>query len=305
MYPSVSIIIPAYNAAGFLERAVDSALSQKFIKEIIIIEDASKDDSYEVALRLGQKHDIVQVYTHEGRINKGLAASRNRGLEFATGDWIQVLDADDELMPGKLESQLCRIQPNSTFVVGNSLDIYADGRVTRRSFYTDCWRGLIVGKLGISSANLFNRKAIMALGGFDEKLRTSEEYDLMFRLMKAGNMPVFDPSYLTKIHITEGSLSRGELYMDMFSRNWVNLRKRIREYLIEVGEYDLFLQYHYSGSVGTFLESYGLPIDPTANSLFLKIYKAEKKLKKTVYSMFFNQFKMGKETLVKNQKELS
>jgi len=300
---SVTIIIPAYNAVNFLERAVKSALAQDFVKEIILVEDGSLDDTYQLALQLEQKYDLVQVQTHENRVNKGLAATRNRGLEFATGDWIQVLDADDELMPGKIESQLSLVHSNSTFVVGNSLDIYADGRVTKRSFYANSWKGLIVGKLGISSANLFNRKAIEPLGGFDGNLRTSEEYDLMFRLMKDGNLPVFDPNYLTKIHITAGSLSRGKQYEEILSGNWVNLRRRIRTYLIEQGEFTLSLNYWYSGSVGSFLESYGLPIDATVNKRFLSIYKAEKKIKKAVYSMFLNQFEKGKSILLENQKE--
>lgn len=303
MILSVTIIIPAYNAFNFLERAVKSALTQDFVKEIIIVEDGSQDDTYQLALRLEEKYDLVQVQTHENRVNKGLAATRNRGLEFATGDWIQVLDADDELMPGKIASQLSIVKPNSTFVVGNSLDIYTDGRITKRSFYEDNWKGLIVGKFGISSANLFNRKAIEPLGGFDGKLRTSEEYDLMFRLMKEGNMPVFDPNYLTKIHITEGSLSRGKQYEEILSTNWVNLRKRIRAYLIEKGEFTLYLNYFYSGSVGTFLESYGLPIDETVNKTFLNIYKAEKKLKKRIYLTFFNQYKRATEILIENQRK--
>lgn len=304
MILSVSIIIPAYNAANFLERAVKSALSQRYVKEIIIVEDGSLDNTYQFALQLENQYDLVQVQTHENRVNKGLAATRNRGLEFATGDWIQVLDADDELLPGKIESQLSLIQPNSTFVVGNSLDIYVDGRVTKRSYYEDGWKGLIVGKLGISSANLFNRKTIEPLGGFDANLRTSEEYDLMFRLMKEGNLPVFDPNYLTKIHITEGSLSRGKQHEETLSKNWLNLRKRIRRFLIEEGKFTWALNYWYSGAVGTFLESYELPDDETVNKKFLNIYKAEKKLKKSIYLMFFNQFKKANEILIENQKRV-
>lgn len=299
---SVSIIIPAYKAVNFLERAVHSALAQEFVKEIIIVEDGSPDDTYQMALQLEEKYDLVQVHTHENRVNKGLAATRNRGLEFASGDWIQVLDADDELMPGKIISQLRIIQSDSTFVVGNSLDVYADGRVTKRSFYENSWKGLIVGKFGISSANLFNRKAIATLGGFDGSLRTSEEYDLMFRLMKEGHMPVFDPNYLTKIHITAGSLSRGKQYEEILTRNWINLRKRIRIHLMDKGEFSWSLDYCYSGSVGTFLENYGFPLDKTVNRTFLKIYKAEKKIKKSIFSLLFNQFKKGNAILEKNQK---
>ena len=280
---SVTIIIPAYNAVNFLERAVKSALQQKFVKEIIIVEDGSLDDTYQLALQLEKKYDLVQVQTHENRVNKGLAATRNRGLEFSSGDWIQVLDADDELMPGKIASQLSIVQPSSTFIVGNSLDVYADGRITKRSFYTNAWQGLIVGKLGISSANLFSRKAIQELGGFDASLRTSEEYDLMFRLMKEGNRPFFDHNYLTKIHITEGSLSRGKQYEEILTKNWVNLRKRIRAYLIEQEKFTFYLNYQYSGAVGSFLKSYKLPIDKTVQMFLLNIYKTEKMIKVKFY----------------------
>lgn len=279
MEKTVSIIIPVYNAEAFLERAVDSALVQNHVVEIILVDDGSKDNSLALCLAQQRKSSLIQVYTHPDRQNKGLAATRNRGLEFATGDWIQLLDADDELLPEKISSQLASTREETAFVVANSIDRFASGRDHPRVFEDSPWIGLITGKLGISSANLFNRKFIELVGGFDQNLRTSEEYDLMFRIMKLGYMPIFDPHFLTIIHKTDGSLSRGKNNQDVLIRNWVDLRWRIREFLIKKGWFELNMAYQYSGALGSFLKSHGRPLDDTVDPLLYRLYSIEKSTK--------------------------
>ena len=101
---AVSVIIPCYNQARFLREAVESLLAQTHPDwECTIINDGSADDTERVALDLVRQDKRVHYLSHSHR---GLAATRNRGLDEATGAFIQFLDADDVILPTKLESQL-------------------------------------------------------------------------------------------------------------------------------------------------------------------------------------------------------
>ena len=100
--PLVSIIIPAYNCAAHLKDAIESALNQSWQnKEIIVVNDGSKDHSLEIARQFEAKS--VLVFTQD---NKGASAARNKGVEISKGEWIQFLDADDILSPDKIQTQL-------------------------------------------------------------------------------------------------------------------------------------------------------------------------------------------------------
>jgi glycosyltransferase involved in cell wall biosynthesis len=102
MKPTVSIIIPAYNAEAFIEQTIVSALNQTFPrKEIIVVDDGSSDATYSIAKRF--ECPFVKVVT---QANKGAAAARNRGLDESQGDYVQYLDADDLLDQNKIEAQI-------------------------------------------------------------------------------------------------------------------------------------------------------------------------------------------------------
>jgi glycosyltransferase involved in cell wall biosynthesis len=100
--PLVSILIPAYNAAKYLPYTLQSAIAQDWpSKEIIVIDDGSRDETLEVARRFSS--ESVSVFTQD---NQGAASTRNNLLAAAQGDFIQWLDADDLLAPQKISSQL-------------------------------------------------------------------------------------------------------------------------------------------------------------------------------------------------------
>lgn len=100
----VSVIIPCFNAASTLKRAVESVLIQNYIKEIIIIDDCSSDLSLQVA------QDLILVSTKISIVcnsfNMGPAACRNLGLDRASGKYIAFLDSDDFWLPGKMDLQI-------------------------------------------------------------------------------------------------------------------------------------------------------------------------------------------------------
>jgi glycosyltransferase involved in cell wall biosynthesis len=100
--PLVSILIPAYNAERWIAATINSALKQSWEhKEVIVVDDGSKDKTLEVARRLESK--LVKVV---GQENGGACAARNKALTFAQGEYIQWLDADDLLAPDKISAQL-------------------------------------------------------------------------------------------------------------------------------------------------------------------------------------------------------
>ena len=116
--PTVSVLIAAYNAGTFLHRAVRSALAQSRPPlEVLIVDDASTDDSLAVANAMAAEDSRIRVLTLQ--VNSGPAAARNVGLSVAKGDWIAILDADDAYMPSRLERL-------SSACAGKSVDIVLD-----------------------------------------------------------------------------------------------------------------------------------------------------------------------------------
>lgn len=101
--PAVSVVIPAYNAGRYLERAVESALAQTGIGrlQVVIVDDCSTDATAKVIAECAARYPD-QITALSNPQNMGPAGSRNRGIAAATGDWIAVLDADDALAPGRL-----------------------------------------------------------------------------------------------------------------------------------------------------------------------------------------------------------
>jgi glycosyltransferase involved in cell wall biosynthesis len=104
--PLVSIIIPCYNAELYIQVTIESALKQAYENtEIIVIDDGSTDNTFELA---GRYRDRGIIILHQE--NKGGSAARNKGIEAATGEWLQFLDADDILHPQKIELQMQRAE---------------------------------------------------------------------------------------------------------------------------------------------------------------------------------------------------
>ncbi len=124
----VSVIIPVFNAEIFIEKAVLSALEQKQTKEIILIEDGSKDNSLNKCTELEKKYPKVKLYTHNKNQNKGASASRNLGIEKSNFSFIAFLDADDFYLPGFFDKaeNIFSSFPNSEGIFGSIGAYYYD-----------------------------------------------------------------------------------------------------------------------------------------------------------------------------------
>lgn len=124
---SVSVVVPCYNYAHFLPTCVDSVLSQPGVDvRVLVVDDASTDDTPAVAARLAERDPRVEVLRH--RVNQGHIATYNDGLARATGDYTLLLSADDLLVPGALR-RACRLldaHPEVGLVYGRSV-FYSSG----------------------------------------------------------------------------------------------------------------------------------------------------------------------------------
>ena len=101
----ISVITPVYNAEKYVTQAVESALQFDEVFEIILVEDKSPDEALEVCKKLAEKYECVKLFQHPDKGNHGAGASRNVGLEKASGDFIAFLDADDYYLPNRFEAE--------------------------------------------------------------------------------------------------------------------------------------------------------------------------------------------------------
>lgn len=102
---NISVIIPVYNAEKYIKKAVASVLQFQEVKEILLIDDGSKDKSLEICSSLSQNHPEIKVLTHSNNQNRGVSASRNLGIENATQEFITFLDADDYWLPNRFDAE--------------------------------------------------------------------------------------------------------------------------------------------------------------------------------------------------------
>jgi glycosyltransferase involved in cell wall biosynthesis len=233
----VSIIIPCYNCEGFINRAIDSVLNQTFNDwELLLVNNNSTDNTQQV-LELCQSKNPERIFVFQ-ESKKGAPAARNKGLQNAKGKWVQYLDADDELLSDKIEKQLTLAKENKAdCVIGNAVLVEKKGekivKSVRRLYTADIWIGLTTSQLGITSAILWKKEILDKINGWNEQLTSSQEYDLMFRMLKAGGKVIFDESTNTLIYKTDSSISKNPDQSKMLRilDNRVNLRIQIFEYL--------------------------------------------------------------------------
>jgi glycosyltransferase involved in cell wall biosynthesis len=192
----ISVIVPCYNVANFIEDGLRSVLQQTLApKEIICVDDCSKDDTIKIIRRLQEEFpNKISLYINEK--NRGATYTRNRGLVIARGEYVQFLDADDILFPDKLQHQAMVIDKNNVrpdIVVSNFKRQYINGEL--KVYHTpekDPWCALIKALMGITTANLFRREKVLEVKGWAEDLASSQEYEMMFRMLKAGAHVEFD-----------------------------------------------------------------------------------------------------------------
>jgi Glycosyl transferase family 2 len=207
--PEFSIIVPAYEAAGTVGEAVESALAQTYpAREIVICDDGSRDD---LAAALDDFGDRVILIRQE---NAGPAAARNAAARRASGEFVANLDADDVLLPGNLEAraELLTARPDLD-IVGSDGFVEVDGNVVRH-LYRDDWRfetgdqrAAILERCFIAMHWAVRRSRLLEVGGFDPAISHGEDWECFIRLILSGSRAGMVDEPLARYRLQPGSLS--------------------------------------------------------------------------------------------------
>jgi glycosyltransferase involved in cell wall biosynthesis len=182
----VSVIIPNYNYAHYLRETVDSVLAQTYSPiEVIVVDDGSRDTSKEV---LGEYGERIRTVFQQ---NQGVSAARNNGFAQSTGEFIAFLDADDTWLPSKIEKQVqeFRRDPSVGIVHVAVHEVDAEGKPLLER--KEGLAGQVADELlklerndilGGGSGLMVTRKAFEEVGGFDQRMSTSADWDFFYQI---------------------------------------------------------------------------------------------------------------------------
>lgn len=244
--PVISVVIPAYNAAWCVARAIDSVLAQTFRDfELIVVNDGSTDDTATVLSAYG---DQLRILT---QANGGLSSARNAGIHAARGDYIAFLDADDWWLVDKLARQirLMESRPDLAFCSSAANIVDPAGKPQGR---WDCGCDDQPPLDAIFSANAFvagsgsavlaKRHALEQAGDFDETLHSLEDIDMWMRLAAIGDYAcIAEP--LVVIMKRPDSMSRN---LDVMRNAAITVMRRNRD-LLPPDKRGAFWRHAYAG----------------------------------------------------------
>lgn len=242
---SVSVIIPTYNRAHTLERALRSVLAQSRAPvEIIVVDDGSTDGTAGI---IWEKFPSVRYVRQD---NRGPSAARNRGIGQAKGPWLAFLDSDDEWLENKLEMQMERVtrSPESGLCHTEEIWIRRGRRVNQMKkhakagghIFERCLPRCVISP----SSVLIHRRVFEQVGLFDEDLEVCEDYDLWLRVCSRQAVLFIEEPLIIKYGGHDDQLSRKHWGMDRF-------RIRALEKIIESGDLS---DEHRRAAVETLLE---------------------------------------------------
>lgn len=239
--PLVSVILPTYNRARLLPRAIDSVLNQTYKNlELIIIDDGSTDNTDEIVSRY-QASDSRVRYLKNSR-NSGAPVSRNRGIKAAEGEYIAFQDSDDEWTLPKLRVTL------KAFTIHDADVVYSQYKIVGSNTVLPCFNKqvskriypIILKSNFISLPTATVKKVVFKDNMFDTKLPRLQEWDLWIRLR--NKKFVFIEKPLVNSSLTENSISTDKAAL----RQAVNIF--ISKYLSTISTYKE-LKYFYLGMI--------------------------------------------------------
>lgn len=192
----VSVVIPTYNRAYCIERAIRSVINQSYNNlEIIVVDDASTDNTKELVSRIQDRR--IKYISHSQRL--GASAARNTGIKMAKGDFVAFLDSDDEYLPQKIEKNLDFIK-NTSWRIGMVASLYY---VIEKDNIHISSEGYINLKryIPLLSTWLIKKEVFSKIGLFNEAIFIGEDAEFFWRFRKKFSF-VFIPDPLVKKYIT-------------------------------------------------------------------------------------------------------
>ncbi len=215
---NVSIIIPVYNRADKIKKAVDSVLTQTHeLLELIVVDDGSSDESAKVLEEIDDKRlNIIR------QPNKGVASARNLGIEKSSCDWLAFLDSDDHWLETKLEKQISFHKENPDYLISQTDEIWIKNgvRINPNKYNEkvggDIFEPSLERCLISPSAVMLHSSLLNETGLFDERLPVCEDYDLWLRIACQHQVGLIDEKLVIKTGGHDDQLSKKYWGMDRF-----------------------------------------------------------------------------------------
>lgn len=238
MSTGIAVIIPTYNGASFIRRALESVLSQtRRADEVIVVDDGSTDTTPAIVA----EYPVTLIRQN----NSGVSSARNTGMRRATTEWVALLDQDDWYHPKKLEIQERSLRPG--VVVSYCAHWIVDGKSERlmRSCPEDRLRETLRFKQPIPPLTaIMHRRAVLECGGFNEQVMGVEDWELYSRLIAKGKfVAVEEPLCYRSEHGDNYSqdpdkmLRAVKVALPTLLRDLRGIRRFIRKMKILAGQY--------------------------------------------------------------------
>lgn len=219
--PKISVILPAYNAEKYIKEAIDSVLLQTYRDfELIILNDCSKDNTEQI-IRSYEDDRIVYL---KNQVNMGVAATLNRGLAAATGEYIARMDADDVSLPRRFEMQAAYLDTHpDVAVLGTALERFGEGiptQIRRFSQNSAQMKADMLFACGLAHPSvMMRRQVILGLGGYDLEFEGMEDYELWCRVSQEHQVAALDEVLLRyRIHPQQVTKNPSEKYIRRMKR---------------------------------------------------------------------------------------
>ena len=242
--PLISVIIPAYNAEGFIKRAIESVLQQKFSAfEIVVVDDGSIDSTRSVVKSIA--HPMINYVAKE---NGGASSARNVGVKMAKGDWIAFLDSDDTWVNTHLENFVSILKQNQgLYWYGAPIDVYSqvtlkpikeykkpkDSYLVNNSYFTDYLSALPPYAFFATPTMVIKKEVFENVGFFNENQKIGEDIDLWFRIGLHYPEIGYTPAVGAIVYRRENSLSNSTKWQPDVA---VNRFLKCQQYAEDLGE---------------------------------------------------------------------
>ncbi|HEX7997645.1 MAG TPA: glycosyltransferase family A protein [Pyrinomonadaceae bacterium] len=216
--PAVSVVVPAYNVSQYIAEALDSVRAQTFKDyEIIVVNDGSPDT--ENLERVLEPYLPEIVYLRQE--NRGLSGARNSGIRAARAPFIALLDGDDLWEPQFLDAMLAELQRDPTLDVLYSDALYFGDTPEAGRTYMELHpssgevtvEAILTQRCNVISCIVARREIMLRAGLFDESLRSSEDFDMWLRILKAGGRINYLRQPLMRYRRHRASLSSDPVWM--------------------------------------------------------------------------------------------
>ena len=201
---NISIILPVYNRPELINRSVDSVLNQSYRNfELIIVDDGSDDETADVVDEYTKTTD-ADIKMIQFKQNRGVSAARNAGIDHSSGEWIALLDSDDEWNADKLEKQMEFHQQNQNVIISqcNERWIRNGKQVNKRKIHRKKSGRIFIESLKLClispSAVIFHKDLVSEIGFFDESFQVCEDYDYWLRVLRKYPVGLLDERLLTR-----------------------------------------------------------------------------------------------------------